>query len=97
MSKGNLRQDSNQNFILPHINNQSLNTILEKLNFDDYIIRFKKGNKIHIKKKNVGTFTKWCGGNVTSECIQKGKHSNNPKIRKKAIFAQNSRKWSKNK
>lgn len=53
----------------------------------------KKGNKIKIKEKNKGSFTKYCGGNVTSECIRKGKNSPNPKIRKKAIFADNSRKW----
>ena len=58
-----------------------------------YIERFKKGNKIRIKEKNKGSFTKWCGGQVTEECIQRGKNSNNPKIRKKATFADNARKW----
>ena len=53
----------------------------------------KKGNKIHIKESQKGSFTKWCGGNVTSECIQRGKNSSNPKIRKKATFAANARKW----
>lgn len=57
------------------------------------IQRFKNGNKIKIKKKNVGSFTKYCDGKVTNECIQKGKNSPNASIRKKAIFAQNSRKW----
>ena len=52
---------------------------------------FKSGLKIHIKKKNEGTFTKWCGGNVTDECIRRGKNSSNPKIRKKATFADNAR------
>lgn len=55
----------------------------------------KEGNKIHIKKKNKGLFTDYCGGKVTDECIQKGKNSPNSKIRKRAIFAQNSRSWSK--
>lgn len=54
---------------------------------------FKKGHKIHIKESQKGTFTKWCGGNVTDECIQRGKNSSNPKIRKKATFAANARKW----
>ena len=58
------------------------------------IERFKKGNKIKIKKENVGSFTKYCGGNVTEACIQKGKNSPSPKIRKKATFAANARKWS---
>lgn len=55
----------------------------------------KKGYEIKIKKKNRGSFTEYCGGKVTDECIQKAKKSNNPKLRKKAIFAQNSRSWSK--
>ena len=55
--------------------------------------KLKKGNKIYIKKRNRGKFTEYCGGNVTNECIQRGKNSSNPTIRKRAIFAQNSRKW----
>lgn len=53
----------------------------------------KNGSGIHIKKKNKGSFTKWCGGNVTEECIKRGKNSSNPKIRKKATFAANARRW----
>lgn len=53
----------------------------------------KKGTAIHIKKKNKGKFTDWCGGKVTSECIQKGKNSDNPTIRKRATFAENARHW----
>lgn len=48
---------------------------------------------IHIKEKTKGSFTKYCGGNVTDACIQKGKNSPNPAIRKKATFAANARKW----
>ena len=55
----------------------------------------KKGSGIHIKKKNRGKFTEYCGGKVTDECISRAKKSNNPKLRKRAIFAQNSRSWSK--
>jgi hypothetical protein len=51
----------------------------------------KNGSGIHIKEKNKGSFTRWCGGNVTEECIRKGKNSSNPKIRKKATFADNAR------
>ena len=57
----------------------------------------KNGSGIHIKEKNKGSFRRWCGGNVTEECIRRGKASSNPKIRKKATFAQNSRHWSKHK
>lgn len=54
----------------------------------------KKGSGIHIKKKNKGKFTEYCGGKVTDECIQKAKKSKNPTLRKRATFAQNSRQWS---
>lgn len=53
----------------------------------------KKGSGIHIKKKNRGKFTEYCGGKVTDECIQKAKKSKNPKLRKRATFAANARKW----
>lgn len=57
----------------------------------------KKGSGIHIKKKNRGKFTEYCGGEVTDECIQRAKKSKNPKLRKRATFAQNARGWSKKK
>lgn len=55
----------------------------------------KKGSGIHIKKENRGKFTDYCGGKVTQECIDKAKKSKNPKLRKRATFAENSRSWSK--
>lgn len=57
------------------------------------ILSFKKGGGIHIKKSQRGSFTKYCNGKVTNECIQRGKNSPDPKIRKKAVFAQNARRW----
>lgn len=54
---------------------------------------FKNGRKIHIKESQKGSFTRYCGGNVTSECIARGKASPDPRIRKKATFADNARKW----
>ncbi len=57
----------------------------------------KKGSKIHIKESQKGSFTRYCGGSVTEECIRRGKNSPDPKIRKKATFAQNARGWSKKK
>ena len=57
------------------------------------ITAHKKGGNIHIKKKNRGKFTDYCGGKVTQECIEKGKKSPNPTIRKRATFADNARKW----
>lgn len=56
-----------------------------------YIQKFKKGSGIHIKKSHKGLFTQYCNGKVTSECIQRGKHSSDPKIRKRATFADNAR------
>lgn len=64
--------------------------------FNSYFPIFKKGGEIKIKKKNRGSFTKYCGGNVTEECIRKGKNSPDPKIRKKAVFASNVRKFKHN-
>lgn len=55
---------------------------------------FKKGGSIHIKKENEGKFTDYCGGDVTSSCIAKGKNSSDPRIRKRATFADNARKWN---
>jgi hypothetical protein len=36
---------------------------------DDRNFYAKKGGRIHIKKKNRGKFTEYCGGEVTDECI----------------------------
>lgn len=49
----------------------------------------KKGSKIHIKKENRGSFTKYCKGKVTQKCIDKAKRSGNKKLIKKAVFAEN--------
>lgn len=61
-------------------------------NLTEYL---KKGGGIHIKEKNKGTFTKYCKGKVTQDCIDKAKKSGNKKLIKKAVFAENARKWSK--
>lgn len=55
---------------------------------------FKDGGGIHIKKKNRGKFTEYCGGKVTEACIRRGKNSSNPTTRKRATFAQNARNWN---
>ena len=62
-------------------------------NYKKYYPTFKKGGPIHIKKKNRGKFTDYCGGKVTEECIAKGKKSKDPKIRKRTTFAANVRRW----
>lgn len=53
--------------------------------------------KIHIKKKNRGKFTDYCGGTVTQSCIDRAKKSGNPTLKKRAVFAENSKSWSKKK
>lgn len=44
------------------------------------------------EKGTEGTFTEYCGGKVTQECIEKGKNSPNTKTRQRANFADNARK-----
>ena len=73
---------------------EELLKLLTEVDLDEVEI-LKKGNKIHIKPSRRGSFTRWCGGKVTEECIRRGKNSSNPAIRKKSIFAENSRRWRK--
>lgn len=51
------------------------------------------------EKGTKGAFTRWCKqrgyGGVTRECIEAGKRSSDPTIRKRAIFAENVRKIAK--
>lgn len=71
--------------------NIKVNELLNNSALNTYTIYLKKGNAIHIKKVNKGKFTEYCGGKVTDECIERGKNSPDPKVRKRAIFAQNFR------
>lgn len=56
------------------------------------VIREKNGGGIHIDPKNKGKFTdtKKRTGKSTEELT----HSKNPLTRKRAIFAQNAKKWN---
>jgi len=58
-----------------------------------YVLSEKQGGPIHIKKKNRGKFTSYCGGKVTDSCIRRAKASGNPTLVKRATFAANARKW----
>lgn len=93
MNSENLNLNRIQDFLSFYSNSQSLGRIIEDSDYDSYIIRCKNGSKIHIKKKNRGKFTSYCGGNVTDECIKRGKNSSSATIRKRATFAANARKW----
>lgn len=56
------------------------------------VVTFKSGGKIHINPANRGKFnaTKKRTGKTTEELT----HSKNPLTRKRAIFAQNAKKWN---
>lgn len=75
---------------------EELLKLLTEVDLDEVEI-LKKGNKIHIKPSRRGSFTRWCGGKVTEECIRRGKNSGDPRIVRKATFAQNFRHKGKGK
>ena len=85
--------DDNGNIIpISQRDNFLINDIRYKQGGKMNILEFlKNGSGIHIKEENKGKFTSYCGGKVTNECIQKGKNSSNPAIRKRATFADNAR------
>ena len=68
----------------------SMDTSLLDLGLISYI---KKGKKIYIKPENRGKFNerKKRTGKTTEELT----HSKNPITRKRAIFAQNAKRWKK--
>lgn len=51
--------------------------------------------RIHIKEKNKGKFTDYCNGKITQDCIDKAKKSGNKKLVKRAVFAENAKKWKR--
>ena len=93
MDKNNINLTQVSDFLSFYSNNQELKNIINNVESEEYMLKCKNGSKIHIKKKNRGKFTEYCGGNVTDACIQKGKNSPDPKIRKRATFAANARTW----
>ena len=54
---------------------------------------------IHIKPENKNKFTNYCKGlgmsKVTQERIARGKASKDPAVRKRAVFADNARRWGR--
>jgi hypothetical protein len=54
---------------------------------------------IKLDPKKKGTFTKYCKAKghkgVTSKCIAEGKKSKNKTTKKRAVFADNAKKWKK--
>lgn len=90
-NKINLTTNSNFNEESNIESLQDLILNLQQMQQRKVIDIFKRGNKIRIKKENRGKFTEYCGGKVTQECISRGKRSPDPKIRKRATFADNAR------
>lgn len=79
-------------------NNETLNKIanLDQKYLDQGLIDYlKKGKKIYIKPENRGKFTetKKRTGKTTEELT----HSKNPLTRRRAVFAQNVKRWNKKK
>ena len=67
---------------------------MDNLEFiNDLLLKYKKGGNIKINPKNIGKFTEYCNGKVTQKCIDKAKNSNNKTWVKRAVFAENARKW----
>lgn len=66
-------------------------TNLDKIINEEIDRVIKESSTIHIKKENEGKFTatKKATGKSTEELT----HSKNPLTRKRAIFAQNAKKW----
>ena len=94
MNQKNINLTQVSDFLSYYSNNPELENIINNVESEEYIIKCKNGSKIHIKKKNRGKFTEYCGGKVTEECIRRGKNSSNPAIRKRATFAANARRWN---
>jgi hypothetical protein len=55
----------------------------------------KNMKQIKIKKKNEGKLTKEMGGKITDAKLKKAAKSENPTLKKRAVFAENARKWNK--
>lgn len=75
-------------------------TIIEKIR-NEAIYKAKKGGWIQQvtrsmeKKGTKGSFTEWCGGKVTEECIERGLRSKDEKIRRRAQLAKTFREMRK--
>jgi hypothetical protein len=53
------------------------------------------GDWISSAIKKPGSFRAYCGGKVTKSCIEKGKKSKNPTVRRRAILAETLMKMRK--
>ena len=83
-------EENDKNF-LTYINSMPLN--IQNVFYNNPIL--KHGGLIKIKPSQKGSFTEYCGGKVTQSCINKAKKSSSKAIKKKAVFAENARKWNK--
>jgi len=49
--------------------------------------RYLKDSRKPVRRKSQGSFTSFCGGRITSKCIDRGLNSNDPAIRSGAVLA----------
>lgn len=89
----NARQDLTMTTNAENITEDTMSDLLANYAALGGPLMFSKGGSIYIKPENRGKFTEYCGGEVTSECIARGKRSSSPAVRKRATFAANARKW----
>lgn len=88
-----LAQDALNNQRISAMSKLKMTSLPNSFSNPEMFNAFAKGGGIHIKKKNRGKFTEYCGGKVTSACIARGKKSKSAAVRKRATFAQNARRW----
>jgi len=86
-----------QEEVSEHQEEQTYNSLLEEAENMPYQFAreggqqwMQKASDSMKKRGTVGSFTKYCGGKVTLECIKKGLNSNSKAINKKAAFAKAS-------
>jgi len=102
LAQGNkARQEAEEEFLkrrrerLDRFNDYSKNQYLDQ--YTNQMLYAKDGG-IYIKESNKGKFTEYCKrsgySKVTEDCINRAKKSKNSKLRKRAVFAENVRKWN---
>ena len=84
-----MRSDPSFDIEKYHLSESRIRNVIRETIFD---ILSEEG--IHIKPENKGKFT--ATKKRTGKSTEELKHSKNPLTRKRAVFAQNAKKWAKN-
>jgi len=74
--------------------NDKWKLLLEKHKKVSFVVKSKKEKWIP-KNMDEGSFTEYCGGKVTEECIERGKNSPNKKTKQRANLADTFRHMNK--